>query len=73
MTESESARLSYLTNVIEIDCEGNLFSYFTRLMYDFAFRTDDYGSSIAQLAGTVYINEIALVRYGICLGNDQFL
>src|SRR5208283_2273453 len=42
-------------------------------MDDFTFRANDYGSSIAQLAGIIYINEIALVHYGIGLGDDQFL
>src|SRR5208282_1173479 len=73
LTESKGARLSYLSNAIEIDGDRNLFPHFTRLMDDFTFRADDYGASIAQLAGTVYINEITLIRYGICLSNNQFL
>jgi hypothetical protein len=73
LTESEGAGLSYLSNPIEIDCERNLFPHFTRLVDDLTFRADDYGSSIAQLTGIVYIDEIALVHYGICLGYDQFL
>src|SRR5664279_4213014 len=51
----------------------NLFPHFPRLMDDLTFRADDYGSSIAQLTCTVYINEIALVHDGMCLGDDQFL
>jgi len=42
-------------------------------MDDFTSGTDDYGSSIAKLTGIIYIDEIALVHDGICLGNDQFL
>ena len=64
---------SYLPNAIEIYCERHMFPHFARLMDDFTFRADDYRPSVAQLAGIVYINEIALVHDGICLGNDQFL
>jgi len=42
-------------------------------MNDFSFRADDYGSPIAELTRIVYVNEIALVRDGTGLGNDQFL
>ncbi len=73
MTESEDARPSYLPHAIEIDRERNLFPHFTRLMNDFTFRADDYGSSIAQLTCVVYINEIALVHYGMYLSDYQFL
>lgn len=59
--EPEGTRPSYLPNSIEIYCERNLFPHFTRLMDDFTFRADDYGSSIAKLTCIVYIHEIALV------------
>ena len=72
LTEPQTPRPSYLAKVIEIDNKGNPLSLFTRLMKDLAFRADDYGSSHAKRAGTVYIHEIALVHDGVCLSDDEF-